>query len=186
MGIPTLNIVCYTGGTCGHVLAAIIDSRGCEFTKTAVKMDPARCRLNKPHTFSNDLEKTQYVHDMDLVYNSIPSHDLDYHIRADQRFITVVVNKFDTALWAAERFKGLHRPNVWEEMQKFCGAGSINDYAQTLLDYSNMVRMHTKQTVQLERILSGHAVDDLAEYVVSSDLDKEFYQEWLKLQNYAG
>ena len=181
-----MNIVCYTGGTCGHVLSAIIDSRGCEFNRSAVKMDPARCRLNKPHTFLNDLEKTQYVHDMDLVYNSIPSHDLDYHVRVGQDFITVTVNKFDTALWAAERFKSLHRPNVWNEMQKFCGANDIKGYAQTLLDYSNMVKTHTNKVVELERILQGYAVDDLAEYVVLSDLDKNFYHEWLKLQNYAG
>jgi hypothetical protein len=179
-------IVCYTGGTCGHVLSAIIDSQGCEFNGTAVKMSPDRCLLNKPHTFLNALEKTKYVHDMSLVYNSLPSHDLDYHVGAGQDFITVTVNKVDTALWAAERFKQLHRPNVWEEMQKFCGANDVNGYAKTLIDYSNMVKTHTTKIIALERILSGHAVEDLANYVDSPELDNNFYQEWLKLQNYAG
>lgn len=181
-----MNIVCYTGGTCGHVLAAIIDSTNCELSKTAVRMPAERCRLNKPHTFLNDLEKTQYVQNISLVYNSLPSHDLTYHVSAGQDFITVTVNKFNTALWAAERFKQLHRPNVWEEMQQFCGANDVAGYAKTLIDYSNMVKTHTKKIVTLERILSGYAVEDLANYVESPELDNNFYQEWLKLQNYAG
>ena len=167
-------IVFYTGGTCGHVLSAIIDSQGCELNGTAVKMSPDRCQLNKPHTFLNDLEKTQYLHEMSLVYNSLPSHDLDYHVSAGQDFITVIVNKFDTALWAAERFRQLHRPNVWKEMQQFCGASDVTKYAKTLIDYSNMVKTHTKKIITLERILSGHAVEDLANYVESPELNNNF------------
>ena len=59
-------------------------------------------------------------------------------------------------------------------------------FAASLIDYSNMVKTHTKKIVTLERILSGHAVEDLADYVESPKLDNNFYQEWLKLQNYAG
>jgi L-rhamnose mutarotase len=179
-----IEIVCATGGTCVDILTAIMDTRNVELKNSAVWMAPERSRLKKPHNFVDDLAKNDYVNLMSLVYNSIPSHDLDFHVRCCHLFIAITIDKFETALWAAERFKKLHRPHVWEEMQKVCGATNVNEYAQIMMDYSNLVRKHTTKLVALERILDGCAVEDLKQ-ITDLDLNNEFYQQWLKLQHNA-
>jgi hypothetical protein len=179
-----IEIVCATGGTCGDMIVAILDPKGTTVNNGSVQLSPDRGQLKKPHTFVDDLAKNNYINAMSLVYNSIPSHDLDHHVKHQQSFITVTVEKFDTALWAAERFKKLHRPHVWEEMQKFCGASNIEQYAQTIMDYSNLVSAHTDRRIKLERILEGHAIEDLRKYT-TANLDNKLYQDWLQLQNHA-
>ena len=179
-----IEIVCAAGGTCGDILTAIMDASDVEFKNATVWIAPERSQLKKPHSFADDSAKNNYVNLMSLVYNSIPSHDLDFHVRYRHPFIAVTVDKFETALWASERFKKLHRPHVWEEMQKVCGATNVNEYAQTMMDYSNLVRKHTTKLVALERILAGHAVEDLNQ-ITDLDLNNEFYQQWLKLQHNA-
>jgi hypothetical protein len=176
-----IEIVCATGGTCGDILTAVMDSNDVEFRNGAVWISPTRSRLKKPHSFINDLAKNNYIDSMCLTYKSIPSHDLDLHIKYKHSFIAITVDKFETAVWAAERFKKLHRPHVWEEMQKFCGASTVGEYAQTLIDYSNLVRKYTTRIVALERIVDGYAIEDLKQ-ITQLDLNNEFYQQWLKLQ----
>ena len=178
-----LTIVCFTGGTCGDLIYAMIDPRDVSIASKSVTPDMDRSRLKKPHLFSNDDEKDQYLDSMALRYNSIPSHDLDYHISRGHNFITITVQDFDHAIWAASRFKELHRPQVWQEMQDFCGAKSIEDYAQILIDYSNMVVNHTNQVISMESIRSGGAVEELSKYVVIPDSGKEIYQDWLSNQH---
>lgn len=177
-----MNIICYTGGTCGDMLAAVIDNCNVELTNTRMSLSKDRQRLKKPHSFKDDLEKNQYVNDMGLLYNSIPSHDLDYHIRCQHNFISITVKEFDVALWAATRFKQMHQPHVWEEMQRVCGADTIEMYAQRMIDFSNLVSQHTKKTIKLERILTGHAIEDLSQWI-STTLDNNLYQTWLTSQN---
>ena len=160
-----MNIICYTGGTCGDIITSIIDSRDVEINGFGIKIAAARSMLKKPHTFNDDNEKTAYIESMKPLYNSIPSHDLEYHVRQHHEFISITVEDFDVALWAARRFKSLHKPTVWEEMQKFCGATTIPRYAQILIDFSSLVKQHTDKTIKLERIISGYAVDDLLKWV---------------------
>jgi hypothetical protein len=92
-----------------------------------------------------------------------------------------VIDDRAVAEWAADRFRKLHRPHVWEEMQKQCGATSSQDYAQSMLDFSNLVREHTNNIVQLERILQGHAVDDIKLLGIPAP-GKSFYHSWLRNQ----
>jgi len=180
-----IDIVCYAGGTCGDIITAMLDSRDAKFTNKSVWVDPDRSRLKKPHGFTSSLDKDQYITDMSLLYNSIPSHDLSYHAQNKHPFISITVNDFSLAVWAAERFKKLHRPHVWAEMCQVCGASSIEEYAQILLDYSTLVKQHTDKLIALERIMTGHAVEDLAQFT-KHNLDNSFYEQWIKLQNYAG
>jgi hypothetical protein len=176
------TIVCYMGGTCGDILTAMIDSTDATLTERAVKLTSQRSRLKKPHLFDNDTDKDKYISDIGLVYNSIPSHDLAYHIRRQHEFIGIVVNDRAVAEWAADRFKKLHRPHVWEEMQQHCGADSVKIYAQTMLDFSILVREHTTNLVQLERILAGNADTDLALLGIDCT-DKQFYRHWMEKQH---
>ena len=117
MGHSKMNIVCYTGGTCGDMISAILDPIGTRFRHTAVMIDHAdRSRLKKPHLFQSDQEKDQYLIEIEKKYQSIPSHDLDYHVRKKHNFIGITVQDKAVALWAAKRFKQLHRAHVWYQM----------------------------------------------------------------------
>jgi hypothetical protein len=182
MDSNSLKIVCYTGGTCGDLIAAMIDSTHARFQNTTVIHSADRQRLKKPHTFANDEEKDQYITEISSRYQSIPSHDLDYHVRRSHRFIAITVQDFKTAMWAARRFRLLHKPHVWQEMQTACGASSIEDYAQLLIDYSNMVVNHTTDIVKLEDIHNGRAIQALNKLGINYQY-KNLYQNWLDLQN---
>ena len=88
----------------------------------------------------------------------------------------------EIAMWAARRFRALHRPHVWQEMQTKCGAATIEEYAQMMIDYSNMIVNHTTDIVKLEDIRNGQAIQALAKLGINST-HKNLYQNWLDLQN---
>jgi len=173
------TIVCYTGGTCGDIITAMIDNRDVAMQNGAVFLGVDRGRLKKPHSFNSTQDKDQYISQATLLYNSIPSHDLEYHVQKQHDFVGIVVDAPDTALWAAKRFKQLHRPHVWEEMQRNCGAVEIQDYAEILIHFSNLVKTKTTKLLQLERIIAGHAVHDLA-HLVDTAIDAEIYKTWMQ------
>ena len=180
-----LTIVCYTGGACGDLITSMIDSRDATITlQHTVNQVIDRQQLKKPHLFASDNEKDQYLIDIGQRYNSIPSHDLDYHIRREHKFISVVVNDIDVARWAAKRFKELHRPHVWEEMSKVCGAKTVDEYAQILIHYSNMVRKNTTKTVSLESIIKKTVIEELENTLGYSitESGKNLYNNWYNLQ----
>lgn len=173
-----MNIVCYAGGTCGDMISAILDTTGAQFKNTTVMLDQDRTRLKKPHLFKADTEKDQYLMDMAKKYQSIPSHDLKYHIQRRHDFVGITVQDKTVSMWAAERFKRLHRPHVWAEMTAVCGADSIEGYAQMMIDFSNLVAQHTDRIVTLESIRAGTALDN----PILKTANKEFYFNWLDLQ----
>jgi hypothetical protein len=183
-------IVCYTGGTCGDLITAMIDPRNVTLVDTTIVLSKHRQQLKKPHLFTNNQEKTEYLDEIFLNYNSIPSHDLDYHVAFNHKLISIAVQDFQTAIWAATRFKQLHRPHVWQEMCQACGVDNIKGYAQALIDYSNMVAQHTTNVLQLEHIVSGQVVESL-EKILNTTLTStstDIYRNWLlaqhKVQNY--
>jgi hypothetical protein len=180
-GVAMTHIVCYTGGTCGDLISAMIDSTDVSIVNNAIMHAPLRQRLKKPHLFDNQNDKDEYLQSVSKIYKSIPSHDVDYHVQRQHKFIAITVEDFSVAMWAAERFKKLHRPAVWIEMQQVCGADTLERYAQVMIDYSNIVKQHTNQIVQLERILNGHAVTDVSQYV-HTQIDSTIYNTWLQCQ----
>jgi len=160
-------IVCYTGGTAGDIVARIIDNQ---------ELSKDRQRLKKPHLFFSDKEKDQYINDS--AWASLPSHDFEYHQSRQHKILGVCCRDMPSALWAADRFKVQHRPHVWEEMSRACGANTIEQYAQMIIDFGNMIANYTNNVLYLDRIIAGHAVADLL------DLDmpvtgKDLYTEWL-------
>jgi hypothetical protein len=174
-----MNIICYTGGTCGDMISGILDPNGARFKNTTVIFDQDRTCLKKPHLFQSDAEKDQYLVEAEKKYQSIPSHDLDYHIRKAHDFIGITVQDKAVALWAATRFKRLHRAHVWEEMTAACGADTVEGYAQMMIDFSNLVSQHTDRIVTLESIRTGTALDN----PILKTASKNFYLNWLDLQN---
>jgi hypothetical protein len=184
MDSDSLKIICYTGGTCGDLITAIIDYRDVELKNKTVIHSKQRQRLKKPHTFNSDKEKDSYLMKISQQYKSIPSHDLDYHVKRKHNFISITVEDFDTALWAAKRFKKLHRPHVWQEMQRACGATTVEDYAQILIHYSNMVKTHTDRIITLESIRGGTVLANL-ENILQCKFNRaqqNVYRNWLTEQ----
>jgi hypothetical protein len=174
-----IEIVCYTGGACGDLVTALIDSKGAYFRNKAVMFEQERLRFKKPHTFVDDNERDQCLAEMTLKYKSVPSHDLQYHLRQKHNFIGITVSDWNTALWAAKRFKELHRPHVWEEMTAASGADSVEKYAQLMIDFSNMIVQHTDRIITLESIRAGTVLQNPILQLPS----KNFYKNWLDLQN---
>ena len=179
-----LTIVCYTGGACGDLISAIIDGKDVAINNKAIKHTQQRQKLKKPHLFNSIDEKNKYLVDIALQYNSIPSHDLDYHISQSHNFISIVVDDIKTAKWAATRFKQLHRPNVWQEMARVSNINTVDEYAQLLIDYSSMVRNYTNRYVNLESIKSGIAVQQLEEILQFniSKAGQNIYSNWINSQ----
>ena len=174
-----IEIICYTGGTCGDLITALIDSQGAYFRNKAVMFEQDRLRFKKPHAFANDEEKDQYINEMAIKYRSIPRHDLQYHIRRGHDFIGITVQDLSVAKWAAKRFKELHRPHVWAEMTAVCGVDTVEDYAQIMIDFSNLVIQHTDKIITLESIKAGTVLQNQ----LLPTGNKNLYQNWQDLQN---
>ncbi len=174
-----IEIICYAGGTCGDLITALFDSKGAYFRNQAVMFEQDRLRFKKPHTFANDAEKDQYLRDMAIIYRSVPSHDIQYHIKCKHNFIGITVQDLNVAKWAAKRFKELHRPHVWAEMASACGVDSVEEYAQTMIDFSNLVTRHTDRIITLESIQDGTVLQNS----LLQNASKNLYQNWQDLQN---
>ena len=156
MGDSKLKIICYTGGTCGDLITALIDPRGAVLNEKngTVQLTSDRIGLKKPHLFSTDDKKDQYLESLGTKYGSVSSHDLAYHINRNHEFIGITVTDFNAALWAATRFKELHCDVVWQEMQAACGVSSVSEYARMMIDFSFLVKQHTKTTIPLESVIT--------------------------------
>jgi hypothetical protein len=116
-----------------------------------------------------------------ILINSVPSHDLDYHVRSNHRFIGIAVDDCDFALWAAQRFKNLHRARVWREVEQALGITTWQQYAQCMLDYSTLLKTKTTNVLHLEDILSGHVIPHL-EHILGYELPIKIktnaYRNW--------
>lgn len=177
------DIVCYLGGTGGDLIVAMIDSTGVTIENSTVQISRERQGLKKSWQFQNDNDRNLYVEQMRTQYKSIPSHDPEYHLRNKQSFIAVVVNRKSTAEWAANRFKNLHRPHVWQEMQSVNNADSIEKYTQDILDWSSWIKQHTEKTISLEDILNGCACEALSSIITIESAGVNLYNQWLQVQN---
>jgi hypothetical protein len=178
------------GGACGDLIMSVIDSTNCKIKDGRVHTkgyDPLdintyRFKLKKPHVFTSDEEKDQFLIEMAKSYKSISSHDTEYHIKRKLEFITVVASDEETALWASERFKSYHRENIWDEMVVACGANSTQGYAEMLLKYSDRITQYTDKVIDIKKdILSGNLIQKMQRFV-DIPLDIDFYNYWLSQQ----
>lgn len=173
-----LNIVCFMGGTAGDLVTAVIDSTDVKVNNGSIELPIARALLKKPHTFNNEYEKDAVVES--TVYRSISSHDYEYHQHRGHELLCIGIDDMPSAIWAAVRFKNLHRPQVWAEMTQKCGADSIEEYAQMYIDFTNMVRQNPRvRILNITDILTGKLLEVLAEMGILTDRRaKEIYTAW--------
>lgn len=175
------NIVCYMGGSCGDLIAAIFDTTGCVFRNSAVGIPSERTKLKKPHLFASESDKDLYLESC-KDFPSIVSHDPEYHLKNKHKFITVSIDNYKDAIWAAKRFKHLHKPRVWTEMTSASGADSVEKYAQMMIDYSSWLAPHAHKVVHLSAILNGELFAALGDCVTVTKQKTNFYHNWLGLQ----
>lgn len=179
-----MYIICYAGGTCGDLVTAVIDSQDTTIEQNRLWISKERTSFKKPHLLTTIQEKDLYYNTLLCRYLSLPSHDLEYHAHRGHNVIGITVKDKIVAVWAAERFKLMHRPHVWEEMTRACGATTVEEYAEILLHYGNLVQSKTQQTLQLESILAGNLISDLQKLVGTDvKLNLSLYQQWLTAQN---
>ena len=183
-----IEIVCYMGGTCGDLISAMIDYRGSQFEGRKITHTHIRQRLKKPQLFVSDLEKDEYLKQVESEtdYRSISSHDMAYHINRKHSFIGITCDDFKIALKAAHRFKDFHRPQVWEQVQAASGAKTIEDYAQMIVDFSSLVRQHTTRTVKLESIMNKKVYSELNELLPIDKNGRNVYLNWIRWQSSVG
>jgi len=168
------------GGTCGDLIACIIDSKNSIVRRRRVLTPLNRSKL-KRDSFNTDDEKDNYLVQIALQYKSIPSHDIEYHVRKKHEFISIGIRNRETAIWAANRFKALFTINEWIDTLDYLKITTLEDYSEMLLTYSSMVMQHTEKVIYLEDIVNGNAIERL-QLLVSSTLDTAFYQSWLAAQ----
>ena len=173
-------IVVYTGGTAGDLVASVIDSNHCGLSDGRVLMASYRQQLKQPHLFRDDTARDDYVKNAMRNYRSLPSHSIEYHLQRQHNIVGITVEQKQTATWAAERFKRLHKDRVW----KAIGLSSVDDYANMLLDYSWFVRDNVQHVVSVEDILNGHLLDKLNSFGIDRT-DQMFYNRWIDSQKTA-
>ena len=173
-----VNIVCFMGGACGDIVTAVIDPKDAQLDGNRIKLPLHRQLLKKPHLYKKDSAKNEYIDFISNNYKSIPSHDTDFHIRNNHKFITIEVNDIDIGMWAAERFQKLHSPHVWDEMMKASNYKTVKDYAQALIDHKTLISPNADMRINLKDIVDGK----IQNYFDIDEKSKVFYQQWLNSQ----
>ena len=174
------------GGTYGDLVSGLINEniKVNDVKKIAVP-DAEASRLKKPHLFSSDYEKNQYLEEAAQKFNSISSHDADYHIRNNHKFLAIVVDNYDSALRCAHRFKVSHRDVVWNEMITKCGANSVEDYANAILNFSHMIKNHATWVVSTTEIENEEIllrIQEIQNVPIQSQV-YQMYKQWQETVN---
>ena len=174
-----MDIVLYMGGCCGDIITGLIDTKGISIASSKCVILKERSKLKRSFEFDNTAEKDVYIASACRYWNSLPSHDADYHMQNNHTYIGILCSDLEIALWAATRFRGLHRDSVWERMSKASGAKTIEEYAQLIIDFSSMIKTGTHKTIELKDIVNGHAIDKLKLLTNVDSSASIMYDQWL-------
>ena len=175
-----MDIVLYMGGCCGDIVTGIIDTRGVSIITGKCILLKKRSRLKKSFEFDNDADRNAYIQDAKHHWKSIPSHDAEYHIRNKHHYTGIVCHDQKTALWCATRFRKLHSDPVWKRMSKNSGAKTIEEYAQQILDFSNMIETYAHNTIELNDIINGNAIQRLEKLTTIDVNARILYDQWIE------
>jgi len=170
------------GGMCGDLVAGIIDPTDVVIGPHGqVTLPFVRQQLKKPHTFVTDYDKDNVLNSVPA--NSLSSHDYDYHLKKQHKLLGVGTLDLPAAVWAAERFKLLHRPTVWAEMTAKCGAATIDEYAMMYVHFTRMMANNPNATIiEIQNIINGQLIDELLKLNFSiNPQGYKLYQQWLTI-----
>jgi hypothetical protein len=172
------DIICFMGGACGDIVVASLDPTDTQINGNRISMPLHRQLLKKPHLYRTSEDKDVYLDFIGRHYRSVPSHNTEYHIEQKHNFYSITVDDMSVAQWAAQRFKDLHQPKVWDEMTRVINCNSVEDYANFLKNYSGVVKGKAN-IIRLEDIIGGN----LANYIEVDQNGKDMYYNWLNTQS---
>lgn len=178
-----IDIVVFMGGSCGDLVTALIDDRTCEVDSQSgiVIMDESRRCLKKAKNFGDDIDKDIWLQEVTTRYRSVPSHDIDYHVKRQHRIIGITVRDSAVANWCAHRFCDCIRTQTWHNICATLSIKTVDEYATSMLHYTSMLENLTPFTISVEEILCGNALSKLS--TISNNGicqgSDDFYHRWL-------
>lgn len=176
-------VVSYMGGCCGDLVSALIDPATAKFTGSNILLSKQR-EFFKLHPTASLADKNNAYIELSSLYQSAPSHQLEYHLDHSHQVIGIVVEDKELALWAANRFKTLHLPRVWQKICVGMGISTVEEYAESLIGFSTKVSNCAQKIITLADIVNGKAILALGSHGISCSTH-QMYSKWLKLNNLA-
>lgn len=176
------TIVCFAGGTSGDLVVAMIDSLDCgyEINDHRINLTKDRSGMKKPWMFKNADEKRNYITDTFEIYDSLPSHDIDFHIGEKSENV-IGITCFDKVLRdkSASRFKNLHRSEVWDSLTKVTNTTTLDQYSNDILEVSKKLK-NNFLTIDLSQIVGGNLLDPLHQMGFDITVKSgSLYDDWL-------
>ena len=174
------KLILYMGGCCGDIVTGLIDTKGISIQSGKCVVLKEREKLKRSFQFANNAQKDAYIASASRYWNSLPSHDADYHMQNNHPYLGIVCSELKTAMWAATRFRNLHRDIVWKRMSDVTGAKTIEEYARLILDFSSMIKSSAYETIELTDIVEGNVIEKLKELTLLDDCASIMYNQWLE------
>ena len=176
------TIVCFAGGTSGDLVVAMIDSLDCgyEINDHRINLTKDRSGMKKPWMFKNADEKRNYITDTFEAYDSLPSHDVDFHIGEKSENV-IGITCFDKVLRdkSASRFKNLHTSEVWDSLTKVTNTKTLDQYSNDILEISKKLK-NNFLTIDLSQIVGGNLPDLLHQMGFDITVKSgSLYEDWL-------
>ena len=176
------TIVCFAGGTSGDLVVAMIDSLDCgyEINDHRINLTKDRSGMKKPWMFKNADEKRNYITDTFEAYDSLPSHDIDFHIGEKSENV-IGITCFDKVLRdkSASRFKNLHGSEVWDSLTKVTNTKTLDRYSNDILEVSKKLK-NNFLTIDLSQIVGGNLLDLLHQMGFDITVKSgSLYEYWL-------
>jgi hypothetical protein len=176
------TIVCFAGGTSGDLVVSVLDPKNCDYNPSQgkVKISKDRSVMKKFWQFTNTKQKKDAIKNGFENYDSLPSHDVDFHIDHGQDKV-IGITCFDKDLRdrSATRFKNLHSNQVWDSLTKVSKTETIEQYSDDILQISRKLE-RAFTTIDLKEIIKGNLISRLTEmeYTIS-DESLEIYKKWM-------
>ena len=179
------TIVCFAGGTSGDIVVAVMDPKNCQYDpqKARMKIAKDRAEMKIPWTFQGDEQKNNFIRKSFQKYETIPSHDVDFHIGQGAKNV-LGITCFDKDLRdrSAKRFKAIHTDEDWNSLLKVTKTETVDQYSDDILAISKKLDA-SFPTIDLVSIINGTLLEKLGAlgYKIP-DSGISLYDKWIKNQ----
>lgn len=177
MHLP-IDIVAYTGGSCGEMVTAVIDPTGYHFNGRyleLLKYDRSKLK-NREWDFSlSNIDRDNAINELALKYRSLPSHKLDYHAFRKHDVIFIDATQPGMEEWVFNRINDIHsgKHKQWLNLEK-----DKESYINNFYPSQQFLLPIAKRIIKLRDILEGKLIDVLKTYV-ATPLNEALYYTWL-------
>lgn len=169
-----IDIILYSPGACGEMVAAVIDPAGYYFNGNFFENKNIQRNILK-YDWAYQLTNTdryKLIKELSIKYKSIPSHHFNYHVSRRHDIILIDNSETNILNWTIDRIYKIHGNKPWIEPDK----------EKSLLKYKNLLETSipkANRIIKLRDILEGRLIEVLQPYV-STSLHEDVYYSWLK------